>query len=93
LRPGGEYGTIREGRRLPAALRLPIVSTETRRELGTALIREVRWVRFRDINRPDILMLEYTRNIDELRQDLVKLYPTLKENSWITFFRFEVSDA
>jgi hypothetical protein len=92
LKAGGEYGTIRAGKRVPISLRLPIVSTEARREIGTALINEVRWIQFRDIDRPDILALEYTQNIRVLRSDLLHLYPYLTEDSWVTFFRFRVAD-
>ena len=84
-----EYGTLRAGRRVPAAETLPVVSTETGRTLGRATIMEVRWLSLKEALSSDLLRFEYTNDSRQLRKDLTTIYPRLTDDSWVTFFRFK----
>jgi hypothetical protein len=88
LKTRGKHATIREGRRIPTAMTLPIRITETGEFIGNAQIEELRWLRLRDINSPEILNEEFPKNVLDLVDDLKELYPTLRNDSWVTFFRF-----
>ncbi len=87
-----KHGTIRAGRRVPASLVLPVRITETGEIIGNAEILEVRWLKLRHINTPEILDYEYPSDIGALRKDLDALYPGINDDSWVTFFRFKFTD-
>lgn len=92
LKTRRKHGTIREGRRIPGALTLPVRVSPSGDFMGNVLIEEVRWLRFSEINSPEILRYEFPSNIESLTSDLQAIYPTLKPDSWVTFFRFRFVD-
>lgn len=87
-----KHGTIRAGRRIPAAMKLAVRITETGEYLGKIAIEEVRWLKLKEIGTPEILSFEYPSDLEELKIDLVTIYPELNEDSWVTFFRFRFED-
>lgn len=87
-----KHGTIREGKRIPASMKLPVRITETGEYLGEVAVEEVRWLRLKEIATPEILRYEYPSNPKELRKDLIAIYPNLTDESWVTFFRFRFTD-
>jgi len=87
-----KHGTIRAGRRIPAAMSLVVRITETGEYLGKVVIEEVRWLRLKEIASPEILTREYPSDPEKLKVDLVTIYPELQDDSWITFFRFRFED-
>lgn len=92
FRSGGIFGTIRQGRRVPASLELPLVDANTRERLGKAEILEVRWLKLVEIDQPSIMRFEFTQSPAELASSLRRLYPTLQDDSWVTFIRFRMVD-
>ena len=92
LRARRKHGTLRAGRRIPSSAVLPVRITETNEELGRVVIEEVRWLKLKEINTPEVLRYEYPDNPKDLLKDLHVLYPQLTNNSWVTFFRFRFED-
>ncbi len=92
LKKREKHGTIREGRRAPIAMQIPVRITETGEELGSVVIDEVRWLKLKEIGTPEILRYEYPSDLVALRKDLSSLYPELTKESWVTFFRFRFLD-
>ena len=87
-----KHGTIREGKRVPARMSLPVRISESMEELGEVEIIEIRWLRLSEIDTPEIMQHEFPREVEELRKDLFTLYPNLTDSSWVTFFRFRFAN-
>lgn len=89
LASGIKRGTLRMGRRVPAAEVLPVILAETRERIGDAHITGLAWLRYGDLPRfPSILEEEYPHDTTEIDQEMKVVYPTLAADDWVTFYGF-----
>ena len=87
-----KHGTLRMGRRIPVDMKLPVLISDSKELLGHVEVLELRWLRYHEIDNQDILAFEYPQDIGDLRRDLESIYPDLRKDSWMTFFRFRFED-
>ena len=82
-------GTLRVGRRIPKSLILPVVLTESKETIGYIKIELLIWLQFKDIiKHPEIISREYP-NYKNILKDIKTVYPSLKPNTWMTFYGFK----
>lgn len=82
-------GTLRMDRRIPKSLILPIVLTESKEIIGYIKIELLIWLQFKDIiKHPEIIKREYP-NYKNILKDIKIVYPSLKPNTWMTFYGFK----
>jgi hypothetical protein len=82
-------GTLRMGRRIPKSLMLPVMLTESKKIIGYIEIELLIWLQFKDISKhPEIIKREYP-NYKNILRDIKTVYPSLKPNTWMTFYGFK----
>lgn len=89
LKSGEKSGTLRLGRRIPRHEVLPIIVSETQEELCRARIDTLAWLRFSEIvYYPVILDREYPHEYNQIWDEMRAVYPSISEESWVTFYGF-----
>lgn len=82
-------GTLRIDRRIPKSLILPVVLTESKEIIGYIKIELLIWLQFKDIiKHPEIIKREYP-DYKNILKDIKTVYPSLKPNTWMTFYGFK----
>lgn len=89
LESGRKRATLRLGVRYPVSMRLPIVETESEMIRGVVTLREygcLPWGSVRE--RPHILSAEHPSDLTELHGEMLTIYPSMTDNSWMTYYLF-----